>query len=140
MRIGGHFHSDNPLADAVACGARLAQFFLGDPQGWKGPVIPGGDPGDAGGEIIGAVIRNVDLQIIAHTPANSTSDVFECVVHARLDDGRLSPREYKLLNLRGTTIIVQPSSRPVKVDRSPIRKNPNPVLQHGLLRASYRTD
>src|SRR6201997_3579987 len=45
MRIGGHFHSDNPLADAVACGARLAQFFLGDPQGWKGPVIPGGDPG-----------------------------------------------------------------------------------------------
>ena len=42
MRIGGHFHSDNPLDDAVACGARVAQFFLGDPQGWKGPVIPGG--------------------------------------------------------------------------------------------------
>jgi deoxyribonuclease-4 len=45
MRIGGHFHSDHPLADAVACGAKVAQFFLGDPQGWKGPVIPGGDPG-----------------------------------------------------------------------------------------------
>jgi deoxyribonuclease IV len=45
MRIGGHFHSDHPLEDAVACGARVAQFFLGDPQGWKGPVIPGGDPG-----------------------------------------------------------------------------------------------
>ncbi len=45
MRIGGHFHSDNPLEDAVSCGARVAQFFLGDPQGWKGPVIPGGDPG-----------------------------------------------------------------------------------------------
>src|SRR5487761_1491834 len=45
MRIGGHFHSDNPLEEAVACGARVAQFFLGDPQGWKGPVIPGGDPG-----------------------------------------------------------------------------------------------
>jgi deoxyribonuclease-4 len=44
VRIGGHFHSDNPLEDAVACGARVAQFFLGDPQGWKGPVIPGGDP------------------------------------------------------------------------------------------------
>jgi deoxyribonuclease-4 len=44
MRIGGHFHSDNPLEDAVACGARVAQFFLGDPQGWKGPVVPGGDP------------------------------------------------------------------------------------------------
>src|SRR5580692_5575812 len=44
MRIGGHFHSDDPLDDAVACGARTAQFFLGDPQGWKGPVFPGGDP------------------------------------------------------------------------------------------------
>jgi deoxyribonuclease-4 len=45
VRIGGHFHSDDPLAEAVACDARAAQFFLGDPQGWKGPVIPGGDPG-----------------------------------------------------------------------------------------------
>ena len=44
MRIGGHFHSDDPLDDAVASGARVAQFFLGDPQGWKGPLIPGGDP------------------------------------------------------------------------------------------------
>jgi deoxyribonuclease IV len=44
LRIGGHFHSDDPLAEAVACDAGLAQFFLGDPQGWKGPVIPGGDP------------------------------------------------------------------------------------------------
>jgi deoxyribonuclease IV len=44
MRIGGHFHTDAPLADAVACGAGAAQFFLGDPQGWKGPVIPCGDP------------------------------------------------------------------------------------------------
>ncbi len=43
-RIGAHFHVDNPLNEATACGADAAQFFLGDPQGWKGPVIPGGDP------------------------------------------------------------------------------------------------
>ncbi len=43
-RIGAHFHVDNPLAEAIARGADAAQFFLGDPQGWKGPVIPGGDP------------------------------------------------------------------------------------------------
>ena len=43
-RIGAHFHVDNPLNEAVARGADAAQFFLGDPQGWKGPVIPGGDP------------------------------------------------------------------------------------------------
>src|SRR5499427_7920476 len=45
MRIGGHFLSDHPLDAAVTSGAKVAQFFLGDPQGWKGPVIPGGDPG-----------------------------------------------------------------------------------------------
>src|SRR5499427_7092556 len=44
VRIGAHFHVDNPLDEAVARGADAAQFFLGDPQGWKGPVIPGGDP------------------------------------------------------------------------------------------------
>ena len=63
MRIGGHFHSDNPLEDAVACGARTAQFFLGDPQGWKGPVIPGGDP---------AALRDAyaaaDVDIYIHAP------------------------------------------------------------------------
>jgi deoxyribonuclease IV len=43
--IGAHFHADNPLAEAVAAGADAAQFFLGDPQDWKAPVIPG-DPED----------------------------------------------------------------------------------------------
>jgi deoxyribonuclease-4 len=43
-RIGAHFHVDHPLNEAIARGADAAQFFLGDPQGWKGPVIPGGDP------------------------------------------------------------------------------------------------
>jgi deoxyribonuclease IV len=44
VRIGAHFHVADPLAEATARGADAAQFFLGDPQGWKGPVIPGGDP------------------------------------------------------------------------------------------------
>jgi deoxyribonuclease-4 len=43
-RIGAHFHVDHPLDEAIACGADAAQFFLGDPQSWKAPVIPGGDP------------------------------------------------------------------------------------------------
>src|SRR5579859_6415851 len=55
-RIGAHFgglrgvvppdqqsHIENPLAEATAIGADVAQFFLGDPQDWKAPVIPG-DP------------------------------------------------------------------------------------------------
>ena len=63
VRIGAHFHVDNPLNEAIACGADAAQFFLGDPQGWKGPVIPGGDP---------AAIRDAyaaaDVDIYIHAP------------------------------------------------------------------------
>jgi deoxyribonuclease-4 len=63
MRIGGHFHSDDPLAEAVACQARIAQFFLGDPQGWKGPVIPGGDP--AG---VRDAYAQADVDVYIHAP------------------------------------------------------------------------
>jgi deoxyribonuclease-4 len=62
-RIGAHFHRDNPLDEAIAYGADAAQFFLGDPQGWKGPVIPGGDA---------AAIRDAfaaaDVDIYIHAP------------------------------------------------------------------------
>src|SRR5579863_5028347 len=63
MRIGGHFHSDHPLDDATQCGARVAQFFLGDPQGWKGPVIPGGDPG-----ALRDAYAAADVDVYIHAP------------------------------------------------------------------------
>ena len=62
-RIGAHFHLDNPLAEATACGASAVQFFLGDPQGWKGPVIPGGDPA-----AIKAAYAAADIDIYIHAP------------------------------------------------------------------------
>jgi deoxyribonuclease IV len=37
--VGGHGDQVDPIAEAVARGANLAQFFLGDPQAWKGPEI-----------------------------------------------------------------------------------------------------
>jgi deoxyribonuclease IV len=40
-RIGVHIDGPDPLARATARGADAVQFFLGDPQGWKGPVLPG---------------------------------------------------------------------------------------------------
>jgi deoxyribonuclease-4 len=42
--IGGHGEQADPVAEAQARSATLAQFFLGDPQGWKGPEVayPGG--------------------------------------------------------------------------------------------------
>jgi len=63
VRIGGHFHTDDPLAEAVACEARAAQFFLGDPQGWKGPVIPGGDPG-----AVRDAYATADVDVYIHAP------------------------------------------------------------------------
>ncbi|MGH8868724.1 MAG: deoxyribonuclease IV [Actinomycetes bacterium] len=39
MRIGAHVDQTDPLAEARAREAGLAQFFLGDPQGWKGPQV-----------------------------------------------------------------------------------------------------
>jgi deoxyribonuclease-4 len=39
--IGMHLHDGDPLTEALAARADVVQFFLGDPQGWKGPVLPG---------------------------------------------------------------------------------------------------
>jgi len=61
--IGAHFHVDNPLAEAIALGADAAQFFLGDPQGWKGPVIPGGDAA-----AIRAAYAAAGMDIYIHAP------------------------------------------------------------------------
>ena len=37
--MGGHVDQADPIAEAQARGATLSQFFLGDPQGWKGPKV-----------------------------------------------------------------------------------------------------
>jgi deoxyribonuclease IV len=39
LHVGGHGDQVDPIAEAAARGATLAQFFLGDPQAWKGPEI-----------------------------------------------------------------------------------------------------
>jgi len=39
MLIGAHVDQTDPIAEAKARSADLVQFFLGDPQGWKGPRV-----------------------------------------------------------------------------------------------------
>src|ERR1700734_1910311 len=63
VRIGAHFHVEDPLDEAIPGGADAAQFFLGDPQGWKGPVIPGGDP-----SAIRDAFAAADVDIYIHAP------------------------------------------------------------------------
>jgi deoxyribonuclease-4 len=40
--IGPHLHDGDPLTEATALGANAVQFFLGDPQDWRAPSLPGG--------------------------------------------------------------------------------------------------
>jgi deoxyribonuclease-4 len=44
LRIGAHVDQVDPVAEAAARGTDVVQFFLGDPQDWKGPSVsyPGG--------------------------------------------------------------------------------------------------
>ena len=46
LRLGAHVDQTDPIAEAKTRGAGLSQFFLGDPQGWKGPKVAyaGGAP------------------------------------------------------------------------------------------------
>src|SRR3954453_12546619 len=39
LAIGAHVEQTDPIAEAQARGTTLVQFFLGDPQGYKGPEI-----------------------------------------------------------------------------------------------------
>ena len=39
VRIGAHVDQQDPVAEVQARDGDVAQFFLGDPQGWKGPKV-----------------------------------------------------------------------------------------------------
>ena len=64
LRIGAHVDQVDPLAEAAARGADLVQFFLGDPQGWKGPRSP--TPGVRAA--LRAAAEAADLDLYVHAP------------------------------------------------------------------------
>ena len=39
LSIGAHVEQTDPIAEALARETTLVQFFLGDPQGYKGPEV-----------------------------------------------------------------------------------------------------
>ena len=64
MQIGAHVDQTDPIAEARDRGAPLVQFFLGDPQSYKGPEIR--YAGGADGLRDDAVAADVDLYV--HAP------------------------------------------------------------------------
>jgi len=63
VRIGAHLRDDDPLAAAAETGAEAVQFFLGDPQGWKGPVFPGD-----GADALRAAADAAGVDLYIHAP------------------------------------------------------------------------
>lgn len=64
LSIGAHVDQTDPIAEAKARGTSLVQFFLGDPQSYKGPVIA--YAGGAEGLRADAEAEGIDLYV--HAP------------------------------------------------------------------------
>ncbi len=64
LSIGAHVPQADPVAEATARDADLVQFFLGDPQGYKGPDIAYADGADA----LRAAAEDAGVDLYVHAP------------------------------------------------------------------------
>jgi deoxyribonuclease IV len=64
MLIGAHVDQTDPIAEARARNAPLVQFFLGDPQGYKGPEIRYAGGADA----LRAAAEGAGIELYVHAP------------------------------------------------------------------------
>jgi deoxyribonuclease-4 len=64
IAIGAHVDQSDPIAEAEARQAPLVQFFLGDPQGYKGPEVryPGG------AEALRTAAEKAGVDLYVHAP------------------------------------------------------------------------
>ena len=63
-RLGAHVDQVDPVAEAVARNAQLSQFFLGDPQGWKGPKVEYA----GGAAALRSAAEEADVALYVHAP------------------------------------------------------------------------
>ncbi len=64
MSIGAHVEQTDPVAEAQARDTTLVQFFLGDPQGYKGPEIRY----DGGASALRAAAEAAGVDLYVHAP------------------------------------------------------------------------
>jgi deoxyribonuclease-4 len=62
--VGAHVDQTDPIAEARARGTDVVQFFLGDPQSYKGPVIAY----DGGAEALRADAEAAGVDLYVHAP------------------------------------------------------------------------
>ena len=64
VRIGAHVEQQDPVGAALAVDGEAAQFFLGDPQGWKTPTVA-----FAGGpEALRDAAKSAGVALYVHAP------------------------------------------------------------------------
>jgi deoxyribonuclease-4 len=64
LRIGAHVDQTDPISEAVARDADLVQFFLGNPQGYKGPEFRY----DGGAEALREASESAGVDLYVHAP------------------------------------------------------------------------
>jgi deoxyribonuclease-4 len=64
LRIGAHVDQQDPIGATLERGAHLAQFFLGDPQGYRGPEFRY----DGGAEGLRAAAEEHGIDLYVHAP------------------------------------------------------------------------
>lgn len=64
LRIGAHVDQTDPIAEAAARNAPLVQFFLGNPQSYKGPVLAY----DGGAEALRGAAADAGVDLYVHAP------------------------------------------------------------------------
>ena len=64
LRIGAHVDQADPVGAALERGATLSQFFLGDPQGYKGPEIAY----DGGADSLRTAAEQHGIDLYVHAP------------------------------------------------------------------------
>jgi deoxyribonuclease-4 len=64
IRLGAHVDQTDPIAEAQARDADLVQFFLGNPQGYKGPEFRY----DGGADALRAAAESAGLDLYVHAP------------------------------------------------------------------------
>jgi deoxyribonuclease IV len=64
LRIGAHVEQADPIAEARARGTDLVQFFLGDPQDWRGPVVAY----EGGAEALREAATAAGITLYVHSP------------------------------------------------------------------------
>jgi len=62
--LGAHVRHDDPVGAAIARGASVSQFFIGDPQGWKAPVVAY----DGGAAALRAAAELAGIDLYVHAP------------------------------------------------------------------------